>query len=166
VAYERRNPHTVYRHAGVICCRKKLTWWIKYWTQNICEPELRESKRGTEDGEGKGEQDAFCAIASPPSSYLGWLATNMCICNGQRSSDIFCEAYFAFLSETVWPCNGSLLFYKMGYRRWILPFISHCCVSCLLFKKLKIKIHGKVKVKVKVKLSRYTPWRRLGGKEV
>jgi hypothetical protein len=25
VAYERRNPHTVYRHAGVICCRKKLT---------------------------------------------------------------------------------------------------------------------------------------------
>jgi hypothetical protein len=26
----------------------------------------------------RGEQDAFCAIASPPSPYLDWLATNVC----------------------------------------------------------------------------------------
>jgi hypothetical protein len=25
-----------------------------HWTQNICEPELRHSKEGSEDGNGKG----------------------------------------------------------------------------------------------------------------
>jgi hypothetical protein len=39
----------------------------------------------------KREQDALCAIASPPSPYLCWLATNVNICNGQRSSEIFCD---------------------------------------------------------------------------
>jgi hypothetical protein len=38
-------------------------------------------------GEGKmerarGEQHPLRAIASPSSSYLGWPATNVCICNG------------------------------------------------------------------------------------
>jgi hypothetical protein len=37
-----------------------------YWTQNIFEPQQRTSKSEREDGEGKGKQDAFCAIASPP----------------------------------------------------------------------------------------------------
>jgi hypothetical protein len=30
----------------------------RYWTQNICEPELPHSKRGRDDEKGKGEQDA------------------------------------------------------------------------------------------------------------
>jgi hypothetical protein len=53
-------------------------------------------------GEGKlerGKQDALCDIASPPSSYHGWLATNACICNGQRSSKIFCGTYTAVVEE-------------------------------------------------------------------
>jgi hypothetical protein len=40
--------------------------------ENICEPEYV-----TERSEGMMERargDAVCAIASPPSPYLGWLA--------------------------------------------------------------------------------------------
>jgi hypothetical protein len=68
-----------------LCARTSgptLSWYIHsyyrnvrlYWTQNICEPALRHSETGWEDGKGKGEeQDAICAIASLPSPYLGWL---------------------------------------------------------------------------------------------
>jgi hypothetical protein len=55
-----------------------------YWTQNISESKLLHSKREREDGEDKVEQNALCA-ASPPSLYLGWLATNVCIFNSQPS---------------------------------------------------------------------------------
>jgi hypothetical protein len=48
---------------------------MKYWTQSICEPGLRHSKRGREDGKGKGEHDVSCAIAFLPSPYLSWLDT-------------------------------------------------------------------------------------------
>jgi hypothetical protein len=49
-------------------------------------------------GEGKlerarGEQDTLCAVASPPSPYLSWLATNVCICNSQQNSEISCDKY-------------------------------------------------------------------------
>jgi hypothetical protein len=47
---------------------------LVYWTQNICEPELRCRKvKGVWRGQG-GEQDASCTIASPLSPYRGWLA--------------------------------------------------------------------------------------------
>jgi hypothetical protein len=49
----------------------------------------------------RGEQDASCAIASPPSPYLGWLTINMCICNGQQSSEIFCGKYIIHTGD--WP---------------------------------------------------------------
>jgi hypothetical protein len=39
----------------------------------------------------RGEQDTLCAIASPLSPYLGWLADSVCVCNGQQSSEIFCD---------------------------------------------------------------------------
>jgi hypothetical protein len=52
------------------------------------------SKREAKLEKSREEQEALCAVASPPSPYLGslagWLAVNMCICNGQRSSDISC----------------------------------------------------------------------------
>jgi hypothetical protein len=62
-----------------------------YWMQSISEPELRH--RGGEEkmAMAMSEQDAFCAIASPPTPNLGWLANNVCICNGPRSSDISCD---------------------------------------------------------------------------
>jgi hypothetical protein len=40
-----------------------------YWTQNICEPELRHSKRGREDGKGKGGA-ARCLMRYRFSSLL------------------------------------------------------------------------------------------------
>jgi hypothetical protein len=65
------------------------------WTQNIYELELCHSKRGMDNENGKGGQDVLCAIASPPSPYLGWLAANVCICNCQRSSEISCDTYIS-----------------------------------------------------------------------
>jgi hypothetical protein len=41
-----------------------------YWTQNMCELELRHSMRGREAGKGKGEQDALLAITSLPVPRL------------------------------------------------------------------------------------------------
>jgi hypothetical protein len=58
--------------------------------QNVCEPELHHIKRKIEDGKGRGEQDALCIIASPPSPYLSRLA-NMFVCNGQQSSKLSCD---------------------------------------------------------------------------
>jgi hypothetical protein len=43
------------------------------------------------------KQDALRAIASPASPYLGWLASNFCICNGEQSSEIPCNKYTYFL---------------------------------------------------------------------
>jgi hypothetical protein len=65
----------------------------EYWTQNICEFE-----NVTVRGEGmmeraRGEQDALCTIASPPSPHHDWLASNVCICNDQGSSKISCGRY-------------------------------------------------------------------------
>jgi hypothetical protein len=72
-------------------------WYLKvnlYWMQNICKSELHHSKRGREGGKGKGEQDSlWCTVASPPSPYLSWLATNARICNGQWSLEISCYKY-------------------------------------------------------------------------
>lgn len=59
--------------------------FLPYWTQNICEPGLHNIKRGREDGRARGEQDTSCAIASPPTPYHGWLAINLCICNGHEA---------------------------------------------------------------------------------
>jgi hypothetical protein len=58
-------------------------------------------------GEGKmegarGEKDASCAIASPPSAYHGWQTANVCICNGQRSSEISCDKYMWQLHCSLW----------------------------------------------------------------
>jgi hypothetical protein len=39
----------------------------------------------------RAKQDALHAVASSPSPYLGWVATNVCICNSQRSSEISCN---------------------------------------------------------------------------
>jgi hypothetical protein len=64
-----------------------------YWTQNICEPDLRHSKWRREDGKDKGWARPLMRYRFPPSPYLGWLTTNVCICNGQRSSEISCDKY-------------------------------------------------------------------------
>jgi hypothetical protein len=44
-----------------------------------------------EDGKVKGKQDAMCAMASPPSQYLGRVANYLSICNGQRRWDVSCD---------------------------------------------------------------------------
>jgi hypothetical protein len=63
-----------------------LRHFTVYWTQNVLEPELRDSKR-----EGaRGVHDGLCAVASHLFPYLGWLATNVRICNEERSSEISC----------------------------------------------------------------------------
>jgi hypothetical protein len=59
----------------------------------------------TVNGKGQGgEQDTLCAIASPPYPYLGWLATNVCICDGQRSSEISCDKY----TDRLWDPSSLL----------------------------------------------------------
>jgi hypothetical protein len=50
----------------------------------------------TVKGDGKleramGYQDGLCAVAFPPSLFLSWLATDVCICNGERSSELCCD---------------------------------------------------------------------------
>jgi hypothetical protein len=47
-------------------------------------------------GEGKierarGGQDTLRDIASSFCLYFGWLATKVCVCSGQRSSEISCD---------------------------------------------------------------------------
>lgn len=69
------------------------------WTQNICEPKLRHSKGGKEDGKSKGQQDALCPVASPPFPYRGWLPTNLRVCNGQLSSATFAHVMFLLYLE-------------------------------------------------------------------
>lgn len=64
----------------------------------MCEPRLCHNKgggdkKGWEDGKGKGGEYTLCAFASLPSLYLGWMATNMCVCNGQQSLEISCDKY-------------------------------------------------------------------------
>jgi hypothetical protein len=87
VTDENREPYcqvTAHRSSVLFLLSSRAS----YRTHNICEPELRHVKRGKEDGMGKGGQDAFCAVASPPLA-----GHNVCICNGQRSSEISCDKY-------------------------------------------------------------------------
>jgi hypothetical protein len=49
--------------------------------QNKCEPGLRHSKRGREDGKGK-EGERRLVRYRFPSLPVPRLADNMCICNG------------------------------------------------------------------------------------
>jgi hypothetical protein len=60
------------------------------WKQNICKPGLRNSKRGRWKGQ-RGDKTPYAL--SLPSLYFGWLDANVCICNGQRSSEISCDKY-------------------------------------------------------------------------
>jgi hypothetical protein len=52
--------------------------------------------RGQKGGGGSKTPYAIAWRSSRPSPYLGWLATNVCICNGQRSSKISCDKYTCF----------------------------------------------------------------------
>jgi hypothetical protein len=47
------------------------------------------------------DQDALCAIVLPPSPYLGWLATNVCVCYCQRSSEMSYDKYAADFSLKI-----------------------------------------------------------------
>jgi hypothetical protein len=62
-----------------------------YWTQNIFEHVLRRSERGNCVDSFRWGEGAVCFIAFPPSPYLDRLAAVVCICNGQRSSEISCD---------------------------------------------------------------------------
>jgi hypothetical protein len=70
-----------------------LRVFFLYWTQNICEPEIRHSKRGREDGKGKGGARRLMIYRLSSLPYFVWLVNNVCICNGQRSSEISCVKY-------------------------------------------------------------------------
>jgi hypothetical protein len=85
---------------------RKVNALLLYWMQNICKLNLCQSKGGREGGKGKGEQDALCAIASPPSLPVPRLATNMCVCNSQRSLEISCDKYTIYLVNNM-PVNIS-----------------------------------------------------------
>jgi hypothetical protein len=58
-------------HMKHLACNESES--IENWTQNICEPVLRQSKRGREDENGK----TSCALSlpSPPRTSAGWSAT-------------------------------------------------------------------------------------------
>jgi hypothetical protein len=56
---------------SLVAVAKQVRQGKVYWTQNICEPQLRHSKRGKEDGKGKGGSKMPCAISTPSSPYLG-----------------------------------------------------------------------------------------------
>jgi hypothetical protein len=74
----------------------------------------------------RGEQDALCAIASPPSTYRGWLTNNVCFCNGQRSSGISCDKFPRFLDfvhrvvEHDVSETGSVSALSLEYREYRL----------------------------------------------
>jgi hypothetical protein len=52
-----------------------------------------------EDGKGRGGQNAIRSMASPPL-YLDWLDPNMCVYDGQRSSEISCGMCTSVVSLT------------------------------------------------------------------
>jgi hypothetical protein len=89
----------IYIHRPSLCVCVyiyKHTRTYVQWTQNICEPGLRHSKR-----KGRCKQQARSKTPSTrhlvavllSTQYLGWLAATVCICQGQRSSEIFCGMY-------------------------------------------------------------------------
>jgi hypothetical protein len=78
-----------------------------YTARKICASLCFVTVRGERKrGRARVEQDVLCAIVSPPSPYLDWLAANVCICNGQRSSEISCDKFrFGFI--WVAPLKGT-----------------------------------------------------------
>jgi hypothetical protein len=71
-----------------------------FWTQNI-----RELSCVTLRGEGRwkgqgGEQDALCAITSPPSPYRDWLAANVC-----AAFETVNEVWWYLATRIVWTYN-------------------------------------------------------------
>jgi hypothetical protein len=69
----------------------------------------------------RGEQDALYTITFPLSPYLGWLATSVCICNGQRSSEISCDKYIGLwlnLSHVSSLHQSSLNFHLSAVWNW------------------------------------------------
>jgi hypothetical protein len=125
---------------------------VVYWTHNICEPELRHSKREGKMERARGEKDTLCAVASPPSPYLGWLANDACIC--QWSSEISFRSHKPQLSLfheqwrggslVVWRVLQTLLsappFKAFCYCRVIRIVFVRCCIfisiTCVLYSVL------------------------------
>jgi hypothetical protein len=82
-----------------LLCQIRILYLHYYYVAfNVNTPDARNYQAWTSSQwEGKrtwwgqgGQQDALCGVAPPPSPYLGWLATNLCFCNGQLSSEISC----------------------------------------------------------------------------
>jgi hypothetical protein len=60
-------------------------------TQNICEPEQRHSKRGRDDGKDTGGVIRPMRYRLPSAPVPRLAVPNVCIRNGQRSSEISCD---------------------------------------------------------------------------
>jgi hypothetical protein len=59
---------------------RRMSRWMDKWTQSICEPELRHSKRGRENGKGKGQrEDKLLVRYRFPSLPVPRLAGQQCL---------------------------------------------------------------------------------------
>jgi hypothetical protein len=72
---------------------QRVTWKLAYlillhWTQNICEPELRHSKRGKEGGKQNVGQDALCVIAPPFALLRLARYQRVCLYRATKLADI------------------------------------------------------------------------------
>jgi hypothetical protein len=157
-----------------------FTQWVHFPTCYVNDGTATERKISanlgyvTERGEGKierarGEQDALCAIASPPSPYFGWLASNMYICNGQRSSEISCDKY-----KCVEPLCGSVgnsvrPMLQTGGQTSLVPYRWGYCVlwsnicngrssNLLGTTRMFTPVAQRVKFKVKLEQHRQQRW--------
>jgi hypothetical protein len=67
---------------------------LKYTTRKIsASMTYLTVRREGNMGRARGEQDALFAVANLPSPHLGWLATNVCVCDDQQSSEISCGKF-------------------------------------------------------------------------
>lgn len=82
------TKENIARYLMISCHLQRL--WLK---KNICEPELHHSNGRKEDEKGKRGKRRIMRCRFPFSNraMVGWMAT--CTCNGQRSSEIFCDQY-------------------------------------------------------------------------
>jgi hypothetical protein len=91
---------------------------LLYWTQNICEPRLRDSDREREDWKGKRSQDAarYRLWSFPPLPVPRLDSRNVRISNGQQSTQISCGKNTFTEVHILQGCEE----YTTGSRRYSL----------------------------------------------
>jgi hypothetical protein len=95
------------------------------WTQNICKPGLRHSRRRREDGKSKGGARRVMRYRLPSLPVPRLSGTNMCICNGQRSSEISCDKYTIVpRMSTKYEANKNRLNRTAGGKSKDVPLLN------------------------------------------